>query len=134
MTTSATPSCNQVEILSRASFEETVDRLVRAIRGAGLLLISQIDHAEGARAAGLEMPATMVLVYGHPRGGTPVMLAVPSAALDLPLRVLVREVSPDLTVASFHPVVPMLERLGVPTELARPLERAQDLIRDALRP
>ena len=134
MTMPDTQPGHPVEVLSRRTFDETVDRLTRAIKDAGLLLIARMDHGAGAQAAGLVMPPTIVLVYGHPRGGTPVMQAVPLAALDLPLRVMVREVSPELSIAAFHPIVPMLERLGVPAELSRPLERAQDLIRDALRP
>ena len=134
MTTADSNASHLVEVLSRTSFEDTVHRLEQAIRHAGLMVIARLDHAAGARASGLEMPPTLVLIFGHPKGRTPVMQAVPTAALDLPLRVLVREVSSELTVAAFHPVVPMLAQLGVPDELARPLERAQQVIRDALRP
>jgi uncharacterized protein (DUF302 family) len=79
-----------VEHVSTLSFAATLDALVRAIAEAGLILFARIDHQAGARAAGLEMPPATVLTYGHPKGGTPVMLAAPLAALDLPLRVLVR--------------------------------------------
>ena len=133
MTTERIDEHHLVELPSPLGFDKTVARLQQAIRDAGLLLIAQFDHAAGAEAAGLHMPPTLVLVYGHPKGGTPIMLAVPDAALDLPLRVLVREVSPELTVASFHPVASMLARFGIAPELAQPLERAQDVIRDALK-
>ncbi len=121
-----------VEIVSPVDFQATVGRLVDAMRSAGLLLIAQFDHTAGAKVAGLEMPPTLVLVYGHPRGGTPVMQASPIAALDLPLRVLVREDSLTRTVVAFHPVVEMLATLGVTEEMARRLEPAQQLIRHAL--
>ena len=133
MSTPSPSPCHLVEIVSRRGFEATVGSLEKAIREAGLLLLARIDHAAGATAAGFEMPPTLVLFYGHHMGGTPVMLSVPSAALELPLKVLVREVSPDMTIASFHPVASTLDRLGVPPELVRPLERAQDLLRNALR-
>jgi uncharacterized protein (DUF302 family) len=73
------------------------------------------------------MPPATVLTYGNARGGTPVMLAVPKTALDLPLRVLVRE-DDGQTLVSFHPVVAMLQRYGVPDPLAAKLDPAQLLL------
>jgi hypothetical protein len=57
----------------------------------GVTIFARIDHAEAARNAGLAMPPTQVLIYGNAKGGTPLMLGAPSIALDLPLRVLVRD-------------------------------------------
>jgi len=127
----ATPS-SLVEIASPVGFEATIERLVQAIEAAGLQLFARIDHSGGAQAAGLQMPPTEVLLYGHPKGGTPIMQAVPAAALDLPLRVLVRAVSPELTLVAWHPVVEMLNAIGVTSEMAQRLEPAQQLIRRAL--
>jgi uncharacterized protein (DUF302 family) len=117
-----------VEHVSRVSFSETLARLKRAIEGAGLRIFSEIDHAAGAREAGLTMPPATVLIYGSPAGGTPVMLAAPGAALDLPLRVLARERSDGSTVIAFHPAEHMLREDGVPPELAGRLTKAQDLL------
>ena len=75
--------------LSRYGFEETVERLESVLKEKGVKLFSVIDHSGEARAAGLEMPATRVLIFGSPKAGTPVILAAPSVALDLPLKVLV---------------------------------------------
>ena len=116
------------EYVSTAPFEATIELLLTAITGAGLTLFSRIDHAAGARDAGLMMPPATVLIYGHARGGTPIMLASPHAALDLPLRVLVRERQDGQTVIAFHPVGPMLRRAGVPGELADRLEPAQRIL------
>jgi uncharacterized protein (DUF302 family) len=69
-----------------------------------------------------------VLIYGHARGGTPVMQAAPETALDLPLRVLVREVSGGETVIAFHPVRQMLAGRAIPTELVDRLAKAQQLL------
>ena len=93
-----------------------------------------IDHAAGAREVGMDMPPTVVLFYGHARGGTPVMLAAPQAALDLPLRVLVREDTDGRTVVSFRPVAQMLREAGVPDPLAGRLEPAQQILVDAIAP
>ena len=76
---------------SEASFEQVVDRLHELIRERGLTLFAEIDHARNARDAGFEMPATTVLIFGNAKAGTALMLASPDIALELPLRILVRE-------------------------------------------
>ncbi len=120
------------EIVSDLPFEATLERLTAAITQAGLVMFQRIDHQAGAREAGLEMPPTMVLTYGHPRGGTPIMLATPLAALDLPLRVLVRVRDDGRTVIAFHPVAALLRRAGVPDALAGRLDPAQLLLVKAM--
>ena len=123
-----------VEQPSAWRFASTLDRLTTAIEGAGLKVFARIDHAAGAKEAGLTMPPTVVLLYGSPKGGTPIMLAAPAAALDLPLRVLVREDADGRTHVSFHPVVPMLLAAGVNEALATALEPAQALLLRAIKP
>lgn len=121
-----------VDIASPFGFQQTLERLLAAIHGAGLTVFATIDHAEGARSAGLAMPPTTVLIYGNPKGGTPAMLATPAVALDLPLRVLVREAS-DGVVVSFHPIADVLMAAGVPEDVARTLEPGQRILAGALR-
>lgn len=120
-----------VEVESRYSFAATLARLETAIAGAGMTVFARIDHAAGAGEVGLAMPPTLVLIYGNPRGGTPIMQAAPLSALDLPLRVLVREADGRAMVA-FHPAAPMLRRAGVPEGLAGRLDGAQKLIADTI--
>jgi uncharacterized protein (DUF302 family) len=84
-------------VASAGSFEETVSRLRAVIQERGLTLFAEIDHRQNARDAGLEMPKTKVLIFGNGRGGTPLMVAAPDIALELPLRVLIRE-APDGSV------------------------------------
>ena len=81
-----------VEHKSSLPFSKTVDRLIETIEEVGMNIFAKIDHAAGAIEVGMQLPPTVVLIYGHARGGTPVMQAAPETALDLPLRVLVREV------------------------------------------
>jgi uncharacterized protein (DUF302 family) len=78
------------------------------------------------------MPPTLVMFYGNPRGGTPIMLARPAAALDLPLRVLVREDSDGSTRVAFHPIVALLARADVASTMASKLGPAQRLLVDAI--
>ena len=123
-----------VEHVGPHGFDATLARLTAAIARAGLNLFARIDHAAGAREVGLDMPPTTVLIYGHPKGGTPIMLATPTVALNLPLRVLVREREDGKTVVAFHPAGASLRRAGVPAELAARLEPAQSILLEALRP
>lgn len=121
-----------VEHIVPLAFAAVLDRLTAAIAKAGLALFAEIDHAAGARDAGLTMPPTTVLLYGHSKGGTPIMLAAPLAALDLPLRVLVRQLADGNTAVAFHPAGPMLCGLGVPDDLAGRLDPAQRFLVEAL--
>jgi uncharacterized protein (DUF302 family) len=98
-----------------------------------MTIFARIDHAAGAREVGMAMPPAVVLIYGNPRGGTPVMLAAPHAALDLPLRVLVREDLDGRVLIGYHPAASMFENAGVPDELVMRLEAAQTAIVQGLR-
>jgi uncharacterized protein (DUF302 family) len=117
-----------VEHVSSLGFDATLDRLVKAIERAGLTLFARIDHAAGAQNVKLAMPPTVVMIYGHATGGTPIMLAAPLAALDLPLRVLVRAGADGRTFVAFHPIASMMRAAGVPDVLASRLEPAQNLL------
>jgi len=123
---------NIVEIRSSAPFAETMDRIVNAIERAGLRIFARIDHAAGAQSIGAAMPPTVVLIYGHPAGGTPVMQAAPRAALDLPLRALVRETEGGEVLIAFHPIAPAMRKAGAPEALATRLEPAQRLLMNAI--
>lgn len=117
-----------VETASRHDFDATIRLILAAIEGAGLAVMARIDHAAGALQAGLSMPPTMVLLYGNPKGGTDLMLAAPLAALDLPLRVLVREEVGRGVLVAYHPIAAVMRAAGVPEPLARRLEPAQELV------
>jgi uncharacterized protein (DUF302 family) len=121
-----------VEHATPLGFEAVVERLAKAVTEAGMTVFARIDHAAGARKAGLAMPPATVILYGHAKGGTPIMLASPLAALDLPLRVLVREREDGQVVIAFHPVAQMLAQAGVPADLAARLEPAQRLLMKAV--
>jgi len=114
-----------VEHVSPHGFDETLARLEHAIEHAGLTIFARIDHSGAARDVGLTMPPTIVLIYGNPRGGTPIMLAAPRAALDLPLRILVREGGDGRVLVGFHPIVVVMLAAGVTEELAMRLVPAQ---------
>ena len=121
------------EHVSAHGFAATVTRLEQTIAQAGLTIFARIDHAGAARDVGLTMPPTLVLIYGNPRGGTPIMLAAPQAALDLPLRVVVREDRDGRVLVGFHPIAGLLRNAGVADDLAARLVPAQALLMEGVR-
>jgi uncharacterized protein (DUF302 family) len=80
-----------ISIPSSHSVDETVDRLKNILQSKQITLFARIDHSGEAAKVGLKMPPTKLLIFGNPKGGTPLMLAAPSTALDLPLKILVAE-------------------------------------------
>ena len=76
-------------IESKFPVKETADRLAKAVEEKGLKVAARVDHAAGAKAAGLEMAPTEVVMFGNPKLGTPLMLANPELAIDLPMKIVV---------------------------------------------
>jgi uncharacterized protein (DUF302 family) len=122
------------EIDSAYGFAPTLERLSRAISDAGLTIFLRIDHQAAAAHAGLAMPPTTVIIYGNPKSGTALMLSAPAIALDLPLRVLVREDKAGHTVVSFHRAAELTRAAGLPAERAAALAGAEALIAAAVAP
>src|SRR5438270_13984771 len=88
-------------IVSSAGFSQTLARLLGAITGRGLTVFAQIDHAAAAREVGLELADEVVVVFGNPRGGTPLMQLDPRIGIELPLRILVWN-GGDQTVVGYN--------------------------------
>jgi len=80
-----------VQLPCRHSVDETVERLKALLQSKGITLFTLVDHSGEAQKVGMKMPPTKLLIFGNPKGGTPLMLAAPSIAIDLPLKILVRE-------------------------------------------
>lgn len=87
----AKPDDGLITIPSNYSARQTLDRLEAALRAAGITIFARIDHAAGAASVGLALRPTQVLIFGNPKGGTPLMQADQRVGLDLPLRVLAWE-------------------------------------------
>jgi uncharacterized protein (DUF302 family) len=121
-----------IELPSAHSFVVTLARLTAAFEGAGMTIFARVDHQVAARQVGLSMPPTTVLIYGSPRGGTPLMLEAPALALDLPLRVLVHEDAAGATQVVFHAATALTRGVGLPDERAAGLAKAESLIERAL--
>jgi uncharacterized protein (DUF302 family) len=109
---------------SRYSVDETVSRLEALLKEKGVKLFVVVDHSGEAAAAGLEMHPTKLLIFGSPKAGTPVMLAAPSAALDLPLKILVAEGADGKVLLSWNDPAWLEQRHGFPAELTANLAAA----------
>lgn len=134
MATTAFAREDPIEQTSSYGFEATVERISAALQGAGMTLFARIDHRAAAQQAGLQMPPTVVLIYGNPKGGTPLMVQEPALALDLPLRVLVREDASGKTHVAFHDAFTLTRPRGIADDKAQRLRGGQDLIAKAISP
>jgi uncharacterized protein (DUF302 family) len=119
---------------SSRSVPETVAQLESALTAHGLKIFALIDHSGEAEQAGLAMPPTQVIVFGSPRAGTPLMLAAPSLAIDLPLKALVSEDSNGQTFVTLNDPAYLQSRHSFPSELLANLAGATALIQKTLAP
>ncbi len=106
-----------VTIPSRHSVDETVNKLEAILQSKGVKLFVLIDHSGEAAKVGLKMPPTKLLIFGNPKSGTPLMLAAPSIAIDLPLKILVAEDSQGKVWISYNSPEYLAQRHGLPQDL-----------------
>ncbi len=104
---------------STHSVEQTVDRLKTILQPRGITLFALVDHSREAEKVGFEMRPTKLLIFGSPRAGTPLMLAAPSIAIDLPLKILVWEDDKGKTWISYNSPEYLKERHGLPRDLVQ---------------
>ena len=121
-----------VRIPSRYSVEETFQRLESALAACGLQVFARIDHSGEAEKLGLKMLATKVLIFGSPKAGTPLMLAAPTLAIDLPLKALVAEDDQGEVWLTYNSPEFLKERHGVPDDLIKNLAGAGALMQKAV--
>ena len=110
-----------IEVRSSHSVDQTVEKLRKLLEAKGVTLFAVIDHSGEAAKVGMAMRPTKLLIFGSPKAGTPVMLAAPSAALDLPLKLLVREDENGAVWISYNQPEYLARRHGVPAELVQVL-------------
>ena len=108
-----------VDVPSNHSVDETVARLKNILQSKGITLFALIDHSGEAEKVGMKMPPTKLLIFGSPKAGTPLMLAAPSSAIDLPLKMLVAEDGQGKVWISYNSPEYLLDRHGIPQELAQ---------------
>ena len=120
-----------VTLPTHRSVEEAADRLASLIEAKHILLFARIDFAVDAQRAGLAMNPSQLLVFGNPRAGTPLMQAVPTAALDLPLKVLVWQDGDGRVWFSYNATSYLQTRHGAPADLMKALDGVVALVQAA---
>ena len=121
-----------VAVSSKFSVDETLDRLKAAFAEKGMQVFAVIDHSGEADKVGLKMRPTKVIIFGSPMGGTPLMLAAPSLAIDLPLKALVAADAEGTVSVTYNDPEYLQKRHGVPAELIKNLAGAGSLIAKAV--
>lgn len=104
-------------ISSNHSVDETVDKLKVLLQSKGITLFALIDHSGEAAKVGMTMPPTKLMIFGSPKAGTPLMLAAPSIAIDLPLKILVWQDAQGKVWLSYNSPDYLMKRHGLPKDL-----------------
>ena len=112
-----TPEKGIIDKFSNHSVDQTVEKLKTILQSKGVTLFALIDHSGEAEKVGMKMPQTKLLIFGSPKAGTPLMLASPSVAIDLPLKILVWEDREGQVRVSYNSPDYLQQRHGLPQEL-----------------
>src|SRR5437899_4926756 len=102
---------------SNHSVDETLKRLERILESKSVTVFTTVDHSGEAEKVGLKMRPAKLVIFGNPSAGTPLMLAAPSSAIDLPLKILIWEDSEGTVWVSYNSPAYLQERHGIPQEL-----------------
>jgi len=124
-------SAGIVSVPSRSNVDATVEKLKTIVASKGITIFALIDHSGEAEKAGFEMRNTKLLIFGNPKSGTPLMLAAPTSALDLPLKVLVWEDAQGRTWLSYNSVDYFSERHGISPGLTQNIAGIEVLVAKA---
>jgi uncharacterized protein (DUF302 family) len=106
-----------IDIPSNHPVDETVEKLKGIFQAKGITLFALVDHSGEAAKAGMKMRPTKLFIFGNPKGGTPVMLAAPSSAIDLPLKILVWEDAQGKVWITYNSPSYLQERHNIPPDL-----------------
>jgi uncharacterized protein (DUF302 family) len=117
---------------SKYSVPETLHRLETILNEKGVKVFALVDHSGEAEKAGLKMPPTQLLIFGNPKGGTPVMLAAPTSAIDLPWKALAWQDANGQVWLSYNDPAYIQRRHGLDGDVMKPLSGLGALIEQAL--
>jgi uncharacterized protein (DUF302 family) len=117
---------------SKYSIPETVERIQRTLRAKGLMLFAVIDHSGEAAKVGLKMQDAKLVLFGSPKAGTPLMVASPLIALDLPLKALIWKDSEGRVLVSYNSTAYLAERHNLPSDLTKNIAGIDAIIDSAL--
>jgi len=120
-----------VTIAGHQSVDQTIKKLEALLEAKGVKLFALIDHSGEAERAGLHMRPTKLLIFGNPKGGTPLMIASPTIAIDLPLKILVWEDAEGKTYLTYNAPSFLQVRHGLPPELIQNIAIVETLVAKA---
>ncbi|HEU4682874.1 MAG TPA: DUF302 domain-containing protein [Nitrospira sp.] len=123
---------NLVTKPSRYSVADTMDRIEKAVTAKGMQIFARIDHAGEAAKVGLDMNPTVLLIFGNPKGGTALMVAKPTAAIDLPMKALVWQDGEGKVWLTYNSPALLQERHGVPGDMTSKLDAVGKLLEQAV--
>jgi uncharacterized protein (DUF302 family) len=121
-----------VDVPSRYSVTETLARLQSIVEEKGMTVFALINHSGEAERAGLKMRPTQLLVFGSPRGGTPLMVAAPRLAINLPLKALAWQDEQGQVWLSYNSPEYLQQRHGFPADLMKNIAGISALIQKAV--
>jgi uncharacterized protein (DUF302 family) len=126
-----TPANNNglVHLSSPYSVAETTKRLETELTAKNVALFCHVDHSGEAHKVGLKMHPTQLLIFGNPKGGTPLMLAAPTVAIDLPLKALIWEDSGNQVWVTYNSPEYLQQRHNISPELLKNITILQDLLK-----
>jgi uncharacterized protein (DUF302 family) len=104
---------------SRHSVDETLGKLQNILEAKGIAVFALVDHSGEAAKVGMKMRPTKLLIFGNPKGGTPLMIAAPSIAIDLPLKLLIWQDEQEKVWVSYNTPEYLAERHGLSPQLAQ---------------
>jgi uncharacterized protein (DUF302 family) len=115
----ASPDNGMVHLSSPYPVAETLNRLDSVLQSRGLTVFARIDHSGEAEKVGMKMHPTQVILFGSPKGGTPLMIASPTLAIDLPLKALVYQDAGGKVWVSYNSTEYLKRRHNIPDELVK---------------
>jgi len=116
-----------IDVPSNHSVDETVDRVKAILQAKGVTLFALVDHSGEAEKVGMKMTLTKLLIFGSPKAGTPLMLAAPTIAIDLPLKILISEDVQGKVWISYNSPAYLQERHNLPPDLVQNIAVVQSL-------
>jgi uncharacterized protein (DUF302 family) len=125
------PDNGLIHLSSSYSVAETAKRLEESLLAHGITIFCRVDHSGEAQKVGLHMPPTELLIFGSPKGGTPLMLASPTVAIDLPLKALIWQDADGKVWLSHNSSEYLQQRHNIPPELIKSIAGPAPLLQAA---
>jgi uncharacterized protein (DUF302 family) len=117
-----------VHLASSRSVDEVLEHLLSILQTKGITVFAVVDHSGEAAKVGFEMRATKLVIFGNPKAGTPLMIAAPDSALDLPLKILIAEDPSGSTRVSYNSVAFLQARYGLAPEVVKNVAAIEQIV------